>query len=430
MLKDTRDMSEHEPFRKAILKAVGILFEDKEAFALALDKHLPRHFHSLTFASVDEKYTQAEKRVQRLDTQERKMYLAKCKEIRAKLRSTEGSNISKKERVKLINKYQRMKKMIRDSSAVQIQAAWRGYQIRRPVLSARDPSHSRLMLAQETIRKQRDSYNRPQDINLMTVEQMQDDKAFLKRLLNGLDKAFKHKNGRLPTKQEKEVYRPIYEEYRAIKDNINSATLRKQQKNTSLTLAQIKAEKRILQIRLNKFERQFRMKNGRKIQYQRDIIPVKEEFDRYLQLKTQILRYSGNESRRSSNNNVSTTTPCTEFPISTDISSGKSSSSSNSSSSRIQNQAGLNGFVSPTARSISTLSSPRLSSSSTFVERNAGTTSVSRNLISPLKQSREEVHSPLSSPPSKELDKQEARIMHEWEPRNRTDMQLDAEAKR
>mmetsp|Transcript_24633 Transcript_24633/g.41374 ORF Transcript_24633/g.41374 Transcript_24633/m.41374 type:complete len:158 (+) Transcript_24633:1147-1620(+) len=154
------------------------------------------------------------------------------------------------------------------------------------------------------------------------------------------------------------------------------------------------------------------------------------EFDRYLQLKTQILRYSGNESRRSSNNNVSTTTPCTEFPISTDISSGKSSSSSNSSSSRIQNQAGLNGFVSPTARSISTLSSPRLSSSSTFVERNAGTTSVSRNLISPLKQSREEVHSPLSSPPSKELDKQEARIMHEWEPRNRTDMQLDAEAKR
>jgi len=429
MPKDSRDMlSEHEPFRKAILKAVDILFQDSEVFELTLDKHLPSQFRSQTLASMDEKCTQGEMRVKQLDPQERKMYLAKCKEIREKLRSTEGSNFSKKERMKLINQYQRMKKMIRDSSAVQIQAAWRGYQIRRPVLSARDPSHSRLMLAKETIRKERDSYNRPEDINLMTVEQLHDDKAFLKRLLNGLDKAFKHKNGRLPTKQEKEVYRPIYEEYRAIKDNISSATLRNQQKNTSITLAQIKAEKRILQIRLNKFERQFRMKHGRKIQYQRDIVPVKGEFDRYLQLKTQILQYACSDGSSSSNNNnvTATTTQSTEFPISTDNTSN--GEGNRNSSTKSQNPAVLNGFVSPTARSISTSSSPRISSSS-FVERSAGAGGVSRNLISPLKHSRDEVHSPPISPTSKELDK-EAIVMHEWEPRNRTDMQLDNEVKR
>lgn len=194
--------------------------------------------------------------------------------------------------------------MIRDSCAIKIQAVWRGYQVRRPVASARDPCHSRLCIAQETIRKQRESYSRPQDINKMTIEQLQEDKAFLKRLLNGIDKAFKHKNGRLPTKQEKETYRPIYEEYRAIKDKINADSL---QKSPDISIQRIKAEKRALQIQLNKFEKSFRLQHGRKIQYQRDIVPVKAEFERYMYLKSALANYQS-QIKKSSPLSHSTTT--------------------------------------------------------------------------------------------------------------------------
>uniref|UniRef100_A0A7S3YJN6 FAM13A-like domain-containing protein n=1 Tax=Lotharella globosa TaxID=91324 RepID=A0A7S3YJN6_9EUKA len=149
---------------------------------------------------------------------------------------------------------------------------------------------------------QRDSGHRPQKIAEMTLSQLQEDKAFLKRLLNGLDKAFKQKNGRLPTKQEKEVYRPIYEEYRKIKDTINNHPAQNQHHAASslsdMTLQRMKSEKRALQIHLNKFEKSFRMRNGRKIQYQRDIISVKSEYERYMQLKAALAAHSQTSNRR------------------------------------------------------------------------------------------------------------------------------------
>mmetsp|Transcript_29060 Transcript_29060/g.70885 ORF Transcript_29060/g.70885 Transcript_29060/m.70885 type:complete len:407 (-) Transcript_29060:224-1444(-) len=278
-------------------RAVQLLWLDKAPFTEVVTRHfeeVKRNTISspvLFAAGADEKYPDAgaKWKVHRLSPAERKSYLAKCKTIREKLQVSKGS-LSRQERNEMIRSYQKIKQMIRDSSAIQIQAAWRGYQIRRPVASARDAEHSRLVLAQETIRKQRQSYNRPQDIHKMTVEQLHEDKAFLKRLLNGLDKAFKHKNGRLPTKQEKEIYRPIYEEYRAIKEKINSETLKKSTSTSlsEMTIQRLKAEKRALQIQLNKFEKQFRMRHGRKIQYQRDITPVKAEFERYMQLKAQL----------------------------------------------------------------------------------------------------------------------------------------------
>jgi len=260
-------MQHSEELELAVSNAVGLLWETNHVFLSVVDKYFPAmSARLLPSPAEDEKHpgaragagasgSSSDESMLRLEPSERKRYLARCKAIREKLQSGKGQ-IPRQERVELIRQYQKMKQMIRDSSAIQIQAAWRGYQIRKPVLSAQDPSHRRLLLAQETIKKQREAYNRPQKVSMMTAFQLQEDKAFLKRLLNGLDRAFKHKNGRLPTKQEKEVYRPIYEEYRSIKDMLNAAST--QMNNNPESIAQMKAEKRALQIQLNKFEREFR----------------------------------------------------------------------------------------------------------------------------------------------------------------------------
>ncbi len=183
--------------------------------------------------------------------------LVQCEDIRAKLHALKSGD-AREARRDLIRNYQACKRMIRESSAIRIQSAWRGYAVRRPVKSARDPSHSRLVLALESIRKQRESYDRPLKIQEMSLEQLQDDKAFLKRLLNGFDKAFRQKNKRMPNKSEKELYRPIYEEYRAIKGLIANAEHQTTPAALSeLTLKRILNEKRSLQIRLNKYTNVF-----------------------------------------------------------------------------------------------------------------------------------------------------------------------------
>jgi len=234
---------------EAAFEAIGVLWVNRESFMKILNASLPLPKPQ---ARVTEERNTL-KQIARLGTLELKAQMGKCKKIRIRLQTEKGT-MSRKERIELIQKYNGMKQRIRDSCAVTIQAAWRGYQTRRPVTSARDKSYSKLTLALDTIRKQRASYSRPQDVEEMSMEQLIEDKSFMKRMLNQLDRSFKIKNGRMPTKQEKEVYRPIYEEYRRIKEKIA-----KQKRPTvpEMNLQRLRTEKRALQLHLNKYEKAF-----------------------------------------------------------------------------------------------------------------------------------------------------------------------------
>ena len=58
--------------------------------------------------------------------------------------------------------------------------------------------------------------NRPEDINMMTPDQLLSEKVIVKRQLRIFDTTFKSKFSRLPTKKEKEPLRTLYNRYREI----------------------------------------------------------------------------------------------------------------------------------------------------------------------------------------------------------------------
>lgn len=264
-----------------------------DAFQRAVDQCFPAHAPVRPAKAKPSLGTSASAfyRFRKLSRAERKGMLLQCEAIRGQLHSLGAGQRTRRQ--ELIADYQACRRAIRESSAIRIQAVWRGYQARRPVKSARDPAHARLALAQTAIQKQRKSYGRPNDVRAMNLEQLQDDKAYMKRLLNGFDRAFRQKYKRLPTKQEKEMYRPIYEEYRIVKDLIARAEADATPSALAeLGIKRLRNEKRALQVRLNKYEKTFRRLNGRKIQYQKDIAPVKADYERYMALKAQLSQMS------------------------------------------------------------------------------------------------------------------------------------------
>lgn len=131
--------------------------------------------------------------------------------------------------------------------------------------------------------------NRPANVSAMSPAQIKAEKSSVKRILRNFDIAFKEKNGSLPTKADKEPLRPLYQQYRDLNQAIehmgsttpsgtSKAVVDEQQKA-------LKKEKRQLQLFLHKYQEEFIARNGRKVQYLEDRLPVQREYDRYKELK-------------------------------------------------------------------------------------------------------------------------------------------------
>jgi len=61
---------------------------------------------------------------------------------------------------------------------------------------------------------------RPSDLNLMTISELNDEKAAIKKELREFDLTFNSQNGYLPRRNEKEIMRPLYQRYREVKNMI------------------------------------------------------------------------------------------------------------------------------------------------------------------------------------------------------------------
>lgn len=244
-------------------------------------------------------------------SKERRELIDMCQQLKRSLPSsrsmaaTGGATLDDKTK-NLITEYRTLKQQVRDSCAAQIQAIWRGYRTRKPVSCAlADYSTNRVAVTVQRIREARRKEGRPPEMEDMNLQQLKEEKHNIKLILVGYDRAFRRKHGRLPTKQEKEQFRPIYQIYNKAKSLLNAhpeaktATPRRPD-SLEARIAAVKKEKRTLQIKvrgpphgvvaddrlmpgrqLNRFEQNFRKQNGRHIMWESDITPVRADYERY-----------------------------------------------------------------------------------------------------------------------------------------------------
>lgn len=134
---------------------------------------------------------------------------------------------------------------------------------------------------------------------------LQADKSRLKKHLRAEDEKFEREYHRKPSRADKEHLRPMYERYRVLKREIDellaatkpaaavpaAPTAKATTKGPKPgSLEALRTEKRALQIRLRRFEEDFRRANGRAVQFHRDIRPVEGEYRRYKDLKKRIAK--------------------------------------------------------------------------------------------------------------------------------------------
>eukprot|EP01096_Ripella_sp_DP13-Kostka_P012890 TRINITY_DN5474_c0_g1_i2.p1 TRINITY_DN5474_c0_g1~~TRINITY_DN5474_c0_g1_i2.p1 ORF type:complete len:522 (+),score=188.24 TRINITY_DN5474_c0_g1_i2:231-1796(+) len=134
------------------------------------------------------------------------------------------------------------------------------------------------------------------DCSTMNPLQLKAEKAAVKRILRNFDVSFKEKHGHLPTKADKEPLRPLYQQYRELTQIIDNTVAppvpaRATGPKPSVVDEQqklLRKEKRQLQLFLHKYQEEFIARNGRKVQYLEDRLPVQREYDRYKELKLQL----------------------------------------------------------------------------------------------------------------------------------------------
>ena len=251
---------------------------------------------------------------------QRRKAVAVCKSIKAKLEEMEKNlgrsgrarrSSDEKKRAKSTRaQYRKVKRHIRNGAATQIQRLFRSRSKRIKVKS----SKSSTLLTSGMIRQGR--------VGRRSTKDLLREKSALKKRLKKYDQDFKRAHGRRPRKDEKEPIRHLYEEYNALKIMLgarrsasNSGEDAKESSRSILGNRRLRSssfdqgresfanldlqdvqellrEKRILQLQLRAFEKDFERKNGRKVKHPRDIRGKENEYRRYKELKEFVNRHS------------------------------------------------------------------------------------------------------------------------------------------
>jgi len=288
--------------------------------------------------------TKRERTALTINSRRRRDLMRKCKSFQSEIAQLEmrpkRSPSVEKELASQKEVYSELKRTIRNSAAVTIQSAWRGYCIRRPLSSLAFHARSRLQAILKEIARERTEAGRSLPFDSMSYDQLVSEKRSIKAALTRAESHLGQRRG------QKEVYRPIYQLYFRVRALVQShpryedtARTKKKKpvraagaaegpdvtktagatsdakakvivsstlpnsggsnsgstgsKPVNAALTQLREEKRVLQIKLNEFERDFLKRNGRKIQYRQDIASVRPDYERYKQVKQLLANAEG-----------------------------------------------------------------------------------------------------------------------------------------
>eukprot|EP00753_Platysulcus_tardus_P007605 PLAT1530.1.p1 GENE.PLAT1530.1~~PLAT1530.1.p1 ORF type:complete len:548 (+),score=171.21 PLAT1530.1:179-1645(+) len=226
----------------------------------------------------------------------RRQAVARCRALREELEAFERSSYGlpePEELRELKRRYKAMKRRVRNDAATALQAAYRGHAVRRACVPPPSPRLIRLPSVEED----------PDRVFTMTLAELRAEKRLVKRRLKAFDNHFVARHGRLPTRFEKEPMRGAYEAYNTMKlliqakekierchdsESESDASGVSDDDDPAKRLAELEAEKMTLQTRLYQFERDFERRHGRKVRLYADIEPVRDEYERYRRLKTDL----------------------------------------------------------------------------------------------------------------------------------------------
>ncbi|KAL0227417.1 hypothetical protein RCL1_003561 [Eukaryota sp. TZLM3-RCL] len=126
-----------------------------------------------------------------------------------------------------LEQYFLLTKKYRNIAAIKIQSLCRGFLTRRRVTFQSNPFRNQRLspfdLATIRLAAIRIEEKRPYEINNMNSQQMNDEKAALKRELKHFDETFKLKNHREPEKADKECLRSLYQRYKKLSEIIKNS---------------------------------------------------------------------------------------------------------------------------------------------------------------------------------------------------------------
>ncbi|KAI8818727.1 uncharacterized protein EV422DRAFT_162957 [Fimicolochytrium jonesii] len=143
------------------------------------------------------------------------------------------------------------------------------------------PTH----LALERLHLLRQHHRRPSDISQMTFQQCQSEKSELKNELVLLKAIYKKTPS--STEEEKKVARGLWKRYVEVRKRCEEAEGESGGMDREV-LEALELEKKGIQLRLRRFQDDFKRTNGRAVRTAQDRQPIAQSYRRYQELKTQI----------------------------------------------------------------------------------------------------------------------------------------------
>eukprot|EP00743_Colponemidia_sp_Colp-15_P002689 GILK01002914.1.p1 GENE.GILK01002914.1~~GILK01002914.1.p1 ORF type:complete len:271 (-),score=54.77 GILK01002914.1:183-995(-) len=148
------------------------------------------------------------------------------------------------------------------------------------------------------------------EVSAWTFSELAEEKRKVKNELKTYDNTFKKSHQRLPSREEKEPMRPIYQYYRQVKQMLNIKQYEEREhtdgkprgKSSKTTpaavssslpksqIAQLLMEKDALRSQLHEYEKEFMKIHHRRIRYHKDILPVEAAYAKYKDLKAELER--------------------------------------------------------------------------------------------------------------------------------------------
>ncbi|CAK63134.1 unnamed protein product (macronuclear) [Paramecium tetraurelia] len=126
------------------------------------------------------------------------------------------------------------------------------------------------------------------DLELMSMDQLQNEKKRVKNELKFYDANFQSIFNRFPLRNEKEPMRPLYIYYKKLKQQIDKQSTNNTQGEIQKRIEDLKKTRAELREKLNNFQNEFTTTHNRRIRFHKDIAPVEKEYKLYKEIKNEI----------------------------------------------------------------------------------------------------------------------------------------------